>query len=72
MLRAVEIDPSQLSTNDRVALLDETFARVRTGVSNEGLLLVGGEEAGLLLAATVDSFRGRGLGSHDSVLSGDL
>jgi hypothetical protein len=29
---------------------------VRTGVSDEGLLLVGGEEAGLLLAATVDSF----------------
>ena len=56
MLRAVEIDPNQLSTNDRVALLDETFARVRTGVSDEGLLLVGGEEAGLLLAATVDSF----------------
>lgn len=56
MLRAVEVDPSELSSAERVALLDETLAEVRSGISENGLLLVGGEEATLLWEATVDSF----------------
>ncbi len=56
MLRLVEIDPSQLAYDERVALLDDTLAQLRGGISPDGLAIVGGAEAELLWEATVDSF----------------
>ena len=53
---AVDVNPSQMSPDERVALLDETLSEVLSGISRAGLVLVGGEEAHLLWDATVDSF----------------
>jgi hypothetical protein len=52
----VDVDPSQLDHDGRIALLDETLAELHSAHGDGGRLLVGGEEALLLWDATVDAF----------------
>lgn len=53
---AVTVDPSKLTPEQRIALLEATLPEL--GDCPEGRILVGGEEAQLLWHTTVDSFAG--------------